>query len=85
MNSKEIAKPRTPQAQYDYGREVGRRYIVARSISLSESDASCDALDEHGRWQRLGFQLELERSPFAVHGLPEALAEPMSYRAIALA
>ena len=85
MNSKEVAKPRTPQAQYDYGREVGRRYIAARSVSVTECDAACDALDEEDHWQRLGFYFELERSPFAMQRTSEALTEPMSCRAMARA
>jgi hypothetical protein len=85
MSTNEITRPRTPQAQYDYGREVGRRYIAARSIGLIECDAACDALDEEDHWQRLGFYFELERSPFALNRISEALSEPMSCRAIARA
>jgi hypothetical protein len=83
MSIKDIAEQRTPQAQYDYGREVGRRYIAARSVSLTECDAACDALDEEDHWQRLGFNFELERSPFALERIAEALSEPMSCRAMA--
>ena len=85
MTTKEIARPRTPQAQYDYGREVGRRYIAARSIGLTECDAACDALDEEDHWQCLGFYFELERSPFALNRISEVLSEPVSCRAIARA
>ncbi len=83
MYSQEIAIPRTPQAQYNYGREVGRRYIAARSVcSLTDSDAACDAFDGENHWQRLGFSFELERSPFATHQIAEALAGEKSCRAI---